>query len=127
MPSTLATIAIAWPERTCRTASSFNSRVYCARTCFCVISQLLVGIFNKAKNSTFQGQVQSQAGECARQRSHLLSAGAPVLRHRMAGPKNLAQEEAAKSVSLRFAPGNLRCSCKGRCGRTLYVQTDAAS
>ena len=30
IPKTLATTAIAWPARTCRTASSLNSRVHCA-------------------------------------------------------------------------------------------------
>ncbi|MET4576560.1 hypothetical protein ABIE13_001669 [Ottowia thiooxydans] len=61
---------------------------------------------------------------CARQRSHLL-----LLRQ-----KNLAQEKAAPlSVTLRFAPGNLRCSVQGRRGRTPFVhfalfgQTAAAS
>ncbi|MET4579859.1 hypothetical protein ABIE13_004996 [Ottowia thiooxydans] len=39
--------------------------------------------------------LRSEAGECARQRSHLLSAGAPVLRQ-----KNLAQEKAAPSPCL---------------------------
>lgn len=38
MPKTLATTAMAWPARTWRTASNLNSRVYCARTCFAVIS-----------------------------------------------------------------------------------------
>lgn len=58
MPKTLATTAMAWPARTWRTASILNSCVYCARTCLCVISQLLVDIFNKAKSSTFRGQPQ---------------------------------------------------------------------
>jgi glucose-6-phosphate-specific signal transduction histidine kinase len=36
-----------------------NSCVYCARNCLCVISRLLVDIFNKAKSSTFRGQPQT--------------------------------------------------------------------
>ena len=50
--------------------------------------------------TTFCFMLRSEAGECARQRSHLL-----LLRQ-----KNLAQEKAAPlAVSLRFATGNLRC------------------
>ena len=50
-------------NRLTRTTSSLNSRVYFVRICLSLISELLIGILNKAKNSPFRGQPQSTTGQ----------------------------------------------------------------